>query len=80
VVGLALTFSAMYRFDLHGITLSSASIAVRLQIPHNSMNALMQYLKRKLLVQKTGSALDAPYCLTDKGYEVLVEITRRHAA
>ena len=51
-----------------------------LEIPHNSMNALMQYLKRKLLVQKTGSALDAPYCLTDKGYEVLAEITRRHAA
>jgi Mn-dependent DtxR family transcriptional regulator len=51
-----------------------------LKIPHNSMNALMQYLKRKLLVQKTGSARDAPYCLTDKGYEVLEEITRRHAA
>ena len=51
-----------------------------LKIPHASINALMQYLKRKALVQKTSRELNAPYELTDKGLEALAEMTRRHAA
>ncbi len=51
-----------------------------LRIPHPSINALMQYLKRKALVQKTSRELTAPYSLTDKGLEALTEMTRRHAA
>ncbi len=51
-----------------------------LRIPHASINALMQYLKRKALVQKTSRELSAPYSLTDRGLEALTEMTRRHAA
>jgi DNA-binding MarR family transcriptional regulator len=51
-----------------------------LKIPHASINALMQYLKRKALVQKTSREMNAPYSLTDKGLEALTEMTRRHAA
>ena len=87
VVGLLVlsTLSQAVIAPLAYIGINAGSLRIKdardaLKIPHNSMNALMQYLKRKLLVQKTGPALDAPYCLTDKGYEVLAEITRRHAA
>jgi DNA-binding IclR family transcriptional regulator len=51
-----------------------------LQIPHQSTNALMQYLKRKHLVEKIGQELHAPYALTEVGREALVEMTRRQAA
>jgi DNA-binding MarR family transcriptional regulator len=51
-----------------------------LKIPQDSINALMQYLKRKALVRKTGDELNAPYVLTDKGLEALMEMTRRQAA
>ena len=51
-----------------------------LRIPRDSMNALMQYLKRKHLVQKTGRDFNAPYSLTDEGHAALAEMTRRHAA
>ena len=51
-----------------------------LQIPHQSTNALMQYLKRKHLVEKIGHDLHAPYALTEMGREALVEMTRRQAA
>jgi Mn-dependent DtxR family transcriptional regulator len=51
-----------------------------LRIPRESMNALMQYLKRKHLVKKTDQEFNAPYSLTDEGHAVLVEMTRRHAA
>jgi hypothetical protein len=44
------------------------------------MNALMQYLKRKHLVKKTGQEFNAPYSLTDEGHAALAEMTRRHAA
>ncbi|MFI5013032.1 MAG: MarR family transcriptional regulator [Hyphomicrobiales bacterium] len=65
--------------------LESGSLRIKdvtqtLRIPHDSINALMQYLKRKALVQKTGRELHAPYELTDKGHEALAEMTRRHAA
>jgi DNA-binding IclR family transcriptional regulator len=52
----------------------------RLKIPPLSMNALMQYLKRKDLVRKTGPELFAPYSLTEAGHAVLAEMTRREAA
>ena len=51
-----------------------------LKIPQTSINALMQYLKRKGLVQKTGCELFAPYALTDQGLVTLAEMTRRQAA
>jgi DNA-binding IclR family transcriptional regulator len=51
-----------------------------LRIPRKSINALMQYLKRKNLVKKTGPKFDAPYQLTDEGRAALAEMTRRLAA
>ena len=51
-----------------------------LRVPHQSINALMQYLKRKHLVKKTGQEFNAPYSLTDEGRAALAEMTRRHAA
>ena len=51
-----------------------------LRIPHQSINALMQYLKRKHLVEKTASEFEAPYSLTDEGRAALAEMTRRLAA
>jgi DNA-binding MarR family transcriptional regulator len=51
-----------------------------LEIPHASINALMQYLKRKALVQKTSQEQAAPYSLTEKGLDALTEMARRHAA
>jgi Mn-dependent DtxR family transcriptional regulator len=51
-----------------------------LQIPHQSTNALIQYLKRKRLVEKIGQDLHARYALTEMGRAALVEMTRRQAA
>ena len=50
------------------------------QIPHRSINALVQYLKRKELVAKAGLEFDAPYALTVQGHAVLAEMTFRQAA
>jgi len=47
-----------------------------LGIAHPSMNALMQYLKRKRLVKKVADELAAPYELTAEGQEALAEISR----
>lgn len=47
-----------------------------LSVPHQSMNALMQYLKRKRLVKKNGRDLHSPYALTAQGIAALVEMTR----
>jgi predicted transcriptional regulator len=55
-------------------------VAVSLNSPHRSINALMQYLKRKRLVAKVGQEFDAPYSLTDTGRATLAEMTPRHAA
>jgi len=65
--------------------LDTGSLRIRnvgdmLKIPPDSIRALMQYLKRKALVQKTGKEFAAPYALTDKGREALAEMTRRQAA
>lgn len=48
-----------------------------LDIPSRSMNALMQYLKRKGLVEKSGEAMFAPYQLAQKGRDILEEFNRR---
>ena len=48
-----------------------------LSIPHNSMNALMQYLKRRGLVRKVKRDLTAPYELTTEGCNTLGEMIRR---
>jgi biotin operon repressor len=52
----------------------------RTRISQNSINALMQYLKRKKLVAKSGAEFDAPYALTGQGRAVLAEMTLRQAA
>jgi Mn-dependent DtxR family transcriptional regulator len=51
----------------------------RLGIPHQSLNALFQYLKRKRLIAKTGNDAHAPYSLTDDGRATLTEMIRRTA-
>ena len=65
--------------------LDSGALRIRdvsdvLREPHQSINALMQYLKRKHLVEKTGQEPSAPYALTDEGRAALAEMTRRRAA
>ena len=49
-------------------------------IPQKSINALMQYLKRKRLVVKIGDGFDAPYRLTKQGGATLAEMSLRRAA
>ena len=51
-----------------------------LRLPHNSINALMQFLKRKGLIEKTDEAHEAPYTLTAMGQATLNGLTRRRAA
>jgi Mn-dependent DtxR family transcriptional regulator len=60
--------------------LRGRDVAAMLHIPRQSLNALMQYLKRKHLVKKTGRELHAQYCLTELGHAALAEMTRRRAA
>jgi predicted transcriptional regulator len=50
------------------------------KIPDNPINGLMQYLKRKGLVAKTGDQYGASYCLTERGRATLAEMTLRQAA
>jgi Mn-dependent DtxR family transcriptional regulator len=61
-------------------TLRIKDVTETLQISHQSINALMQYLKRKHLVEKTGQDFYAPYSLTETGHAALAEMTRRQAA
>jgi DNA-binding IclR family transcriptional regulator len=51
-----------------------------LSLPPQSMNALMQYLKRRRLVKKSTRAHNSPYSLTAEGLAALAEMTRRQAA
>jgi predicted transcriptional regulator len=51
-------------------------VTTALSVPHQSMNALMQYLKRKRLVKKNGRDLHSPYALTAHGIAALAEMTR----
>jgi DNA-binding MarR family transcriptional regulator len=60
--------------------LRASDVAKLLQIPLQSLNALMQYFKRKHLVQKADQDLYAPYSLTEMGHAALAEMTRRQAA
>jgi Mn-dependent DtxR family transcriptional regulator len=55
-------------------------ISDSLQLPPQSTNALVQYLKRKELVQKTDESLSAPYALTSFGRSTLAEMEQRRAA
>jgi len=48
-----------------------------LAIPHDSANALMQYLKRKGLIRKTSGAFTAPLELTPAGLETQQTMVRR---
>ena len=50
------------------------------KIPQQSINALMQYLKRRRLVAKAGDRFDAPYFLTAQGRATLADMTLRRAA
>jgi predicted transcriptional regulator len=45
-------------------------------VPHQSINALMQYLKRKRLVKKSRPDLHSPYALTAEGIAALAEMIR----
>ena len=54
-------------------------VGVALGIPRQTLNALMQYLKRKGLVIKAGPTLHSPYTLTPRGLEVLKEMARKDA-
>ena len=47
-----------------------------LKIPLRSINALMQYLKRKGLVRESDAALNAPHEVTDHGRKTLVDMMR----
>lgn len=49
-------------------------------IPQRSINALMQYLKRKRLVVKIEDGFEAPYRLTKQGGATLAEMSLRRAA
>jgi predicted transcriptional regulator len=55
-------------------------VANMLRLPPQSINALMQYLKRKHFVEKNGQELNAPYSLTERGHAALGEMARRQAA
>jgi Mn-dependent DtxR family transcriptional regulator len=55
-------------------------VSDRLRLPAQSTNALMQYLKRKGLVQKAGEQPGAPYGLTTMGRDKLTDLTQRRAA
>ena len=84
--GLAALCNAQPHFKVMG-QCSEGAVALRirdvtdvLKIPRETTNALMQYLKRKDLVQKISDEFAAPYSLTDKGHSALAEMTRRHAA
>jgi DNA-binding MarR family transcriptional regulator len=48
-----------------------------LRIPNDSVNALMQYLKRKGLIQKAAAGLRAPFELTGRGSQTQQALSRR---
>jgi DNA-binding IclR family transcriptional regulator len=55
-------------------------ISDTLGLPRQSVNALMQYLKRKALVEQTGEKAGSPYALTETGRTTLSRMTERRAA
>jgi Mn-dependent DtxR family transcriptional regulator len=61
-------------------TLRIKDVADVVGVADQSINSLIQYLKRKQLVKKTAQERGAPYSLTGEGRAALAEMTRRHAA
>jgi DNA-binding IclR family transcriptional regulator len=55
----------------------TVSLSRELDIPFQSMNALMQYLKRRGLVSKPDQARSAPHQVTDAGRRVLQALRRQ---
>ncbi len=55
-------------------------VARALDIPPQSANALMQYLKRRGIVRVQSDAFRSPYVLTDEGRELLAAMTQRAKA
>jgi DNA-binding MarR family transcriptional regulator len=68
--------SVLHYFCEHGPT-RTAKIARDLGIVRHSMNALMQYLKRRGLARKAGDSFDAPHEITSEGRLVYDEMLRR---
>jgi predicted transcriptional regulator len=56
-------------------TLRIKDLAGTLELPPQTVNSLVQYLKRKQLVRQTAQELGAPYSLTPEGQAVLAEMT-----
>jgi Mn-dependent DtxR family transcriptional regulator len=57
----------------------TVAIGRELGIARHTMNALMQYLKRRGLARKAGGGLFAPHEITDAGRRVAAELSRRMA-
>jgi DNA-binding IclR family transcriptional regulator len=57
----------------------TVAIGHELGIERHTMNALMQYLKRRGLARKAGDDLFAPHEITDAGRRVAAELSRRMA-
>lgn len=57
--------------------LRTVDIGRALSVGRSSINALMQYLKRKGLAAKDGDTLLAPHRITDLGVDLLAELTAR---
>jgi DNA-binding IclR family transcriptional regulator len=58
----------------------TVKMARALDIPLQSANALMQYLKRRGIVRPQSDAFRSPYVLTNEGRELLAAMTRRAEA
>ena len=58
----------------------TVEVARALDIPPQSANALMQYLKRRGIVRVQSDAFRSPYALTNEGRELLAAMTRRAEA
>jgi DNA-binding MarR family transcriptional regulator len=58
----------------------TVEVSRALDIPPQSMNGLMQYLKRRRIVRVRSNAFHSPYVLTDEGRELLAAMTRRAEA
>jgi len=57
----------------------TSDIAAVIGVPFQSMNALMQQLKRRGMVCKAGADRRSGHDITDRGYAVLAELRRRGA-
>jgi DNA-binding MarR family transcriptional regulator len=53
----------------------TVEVSRALDIPPQSMNGLMQYLKRRRIVRVRSNAFHSPYVLTDEGRELLAAMT-----